>query len=314
MKVGLVFAGGGGRGAYEIGAWKALKELGIDKHVVAVSGTSIGALNATLFIQGNLEVAESVWNNISIEKILPMDSIEFFFKARMLSLGIKTLSFIKKHVPQLLEQGKLSREGILEILDKHIDLDKIQESKIPCYICCSEVPCLKAKYFNIQEYDEKTIKSILLATSAIPSIFECEELETRKYLDGGLIDNVPVQPVYGAGCNIIFIIHLSKNESVDRRMFPNAKIIEIIPTDIDEGVIDGTLNFAKEAIKKRIQQGYDDTLTLLLPILEIAKYQIEEAQKEDTLMSNINDLMKSLYSKIRHSIILNNNDNSMDNK
>lgn len=308
MKVGLVFAGGGGRGAYEIGAWKALKKLGIDKHVVAVSGTSIGALNAALFIQGDLDVAEDVWNNISVQKILPMDSLEFFFKARMLSLGIRTLTFVKKHVPKLLEQGKLSRDGVLEILNKHIYIEKIQESKIPCYVCCTEVPCLKSKYFNIQDYNEETIKSILLASSAIPSIFECEELETRKYLDGGLMDNVPVQPVYGAGCNIIFIIHLSKNERVDRRMFPNAKIIEIVPTEIDESVVDGTLNFANEAIRKRIQQGYDDTLNLLLPILEIARYQIEEAQKEDTLMNSLNDLMKNLYSRIKQNKIFNEDD------
>lgn len=310
MKVGLVFAGGGGRGAYEIGAWKALKELGIDKYVIAISGTSIGALNAVLFIQGDLEIAEDVWNNISVQKILPMDSVEFFLKARMLSLGIKTLTFIKKHIPKMLEQGKLSRDGILEILNQHIDIDKIQESKIPCYICCAEVPSLKSKYFNIQDYDEKTIKSILLASSAIPSIFECEELETRRYLDGGLVDNVPVQPVYGSGCDIILVVHLSKYEKVDRRMFPNVRIIEIVPTDIDEGVIDGTLNFTKEAIRKRIQQGYDDTMNLLLPILEIAKYQVEEAQKEDGLINNINEVMKNFLSRIKH----NKNDNDNNNQ
>jgi NTE family protein len=48
-KIGLVFSGGGGKGAYEIGVWKAFKEYGIDKYVCAVSGTSVGALNAALF-------------------------------------------------------------------------------------------------------------------------------------------------------------------------------------------------------------------------------------------------------------------------
>ena len=54
MKIGLVLAGGGARGAYQIGIWKALRELNIDKHISVVSGTSIGALNAILFMQGDL--------------------------------------------------------------------------------------------------------------------------------------------------------------------------------------------------------------------------------------------------------------------
>lgn len=45
---GLVFCGGGGRGAYQIGVWQALRERGLDKYTAAVSGASVGALNAAL--------------------------------------------------------------------------------------------------------------------------------------------------------------------------------------------------------------------------------------------------------------------------
>jgi len=48
-KIGLAFVGGGGKGAYQIGVWKALCETGLDKQVQAVSGTSVGALNAAMF-------------------------------------------------------------------------------------------------------------------------------------------------------------------------------------------------------------------------------------------------------------------------
>lgn len=68
-KLGLVFAGGGGRGAYQIGVWRALREYGLDRRVCAVSGTSVGALNAALFAQGDLAVAESVWEQISPAQI-----------------------------------------------------------------------------------------------------------------------------------------------------------------------------------------------------------------------------------------------------
>lgn len=57
---GLVLAGGGGKGAYEIGAWKALRER-TDLKISAVSGTSVGALNAALFCTGDFELAENIW-------------------------------------------------------------------------------------------------------------------------------------------------------------------------------------------------------------------------------------------------------------
>lgn len=78
--LGLVFAGGGGKGAYEIGVWKYLHETGMDKYFKAVSGTSVGALNAALFASGSFEKAEEVWSNIKKEDILgkhtmPMDEV-----------------------------------------------------------------------------------------------------------------------------------------------------------------------------------------------------------------------------------------------
>lgn len=53
---GIVLAGGGGRGAYQIGCWKKLKELGLDRFSV-ISGTSVGALNAALIAAGDVPQA-----------------------------------------------------------------------------------------------------------------------------------------------------------------------------------------------------------------------------------------------------------------
>ena len=58
------------KGAYEIGVWKYLHETGLDQYVRAVSGTSVGALNAALFVGSSYEVAENLWLNISQDKIL----------------------------------------------------------------------------------------------------------------------------------------------------------------------------------------------------------------------------------------------------
>lgn len=69
---GLVFAGGGTKGCYEIGVWKALKELGVK--IKAVAGTSIGAINGAFFAQDDYEAAYEVWSNINIEDFINVES------------------------------------------------------------------------------------------------------------------------------------------------------------------------------------------------------------------------------------------------
>ena len=74
MRIGLVLSGGGGKGSYQIGVWKALNELGITPHIHAVAGTSVGALNAVLFKQGDIELAEHIWTHLSSGDILTLSA------------------------------------------------------------------------------------------------------------------------------------------------------------------------------------------------------------------------------------------------
>ena len=66
--------GGGAKGAYQIGAWKALREAGI--RFSAVSGTSVGALNGAMIVMDDLEKAENVWNNIHFSQVMDVDDEE----------------------------------------------------------------------------------------------------------------------------------------------------------------------------------------------------------------------------------------------
>lgn len=71
--IGLVFAGGGGKGAYQIGVWRAVRELQLEQHIAVVAGTSVGALNAALFLKGDLAFAEQLWGSISTAELLPLE-------------------------------------------------------------------------------------------------------------------------------------------------------------------------------------------------------------------------------------------------
>ena len=92
MKVGLVLSGGGGKGAYELGVWKALVEMKLDKYIEVISGTSIGAFNAALFAQGDMDNAQALWDEVTMEKLVPMTKMDLLKKGVALALGVKSIN------------------------------------------------------------------------------------------------------------------------------------------------------------------------------------------------------------------------------
>ncbi|WP_346888585.1 patatin-like phospholipase family protein [Clostridium sp. UBA1056] len=310
MKVGLVLSGGGGKGAYEIGVWEAIKELNIDKYIKVVSGTSIGAINAALFAQDDFEEAKKMWKEVTIEKLLPINNRGLIRKGITLTIGSKNMNLVKKYMSKQMEQGDVPRDGAKDIIEKYINIDKLKRLQKICYVSCTEMPEFSAKYFRVNDYEEEKAKSILLATACLPMIYESEEIEGKTYLDGGLVDNTPIKPVYEEGCDIIIAVLLSKEAKIRREDFPNAKIIEIIPSDIEIRVLDGLLNLDEESKNKRIQRGYNDTKNLLEPIFEMARYQYkeelerwsmekkdEEKNRENWLIRNTRKIKDRILSK-----------------
>lgn len=281
MKVGLVLSGGGGKGAYELGVWKAIKELGLDKYVTAVSGTSIGAMNAMLFAQDNYEGALEMWKEVTIEKLLPINNRQLIKKGVTLAIGSKTLGSVRKHMPKLLEQGDVPKDGAMDIINRYMDMERLNSTGISCYVACTETTEFKAEYFKINDYDKETAKDMILASSSLPMIYESAEVLGKRYIDGGLVDNTPIKPLYDEGCDIIITVLLTKEAKIERSNFPDAQIIAIAPSEMENKVFEGLLNLDEEAKNRRIQIGYEDTINLLEPIFALAIHQYEEKLKKE---------------------------------
>lgn len=293
MKLGLVLSGGGGKGAYELGVWRALVEMKLDKYIEVVSGTSIGAFNAALFAQGDIDNAQALWDEVTMEKLIPMTKMDLFKKGVALALGVKSINFVKKHMSDRLETGDFPKDGAYEVVNKFIDIKKVKESGKICYAACTELPDCKVKYFKINDYDDEVGREIIMASASLPLIYDSSEVDGKRYLDGGMVDNTPIQPVYGEGCDLIIVVHLSKEGNVDRSLYPNAQIIEVIPKSLDDSMINGTLNLDGGAKRLRTQQGYDDTMNLLEPIITLARKSYENE------MSEKNPLLYKIYNGVR---------------
>lgn len=139
-KLGLVLAGGGGKGAYQIGVWKYLKEIGIDKHISVISGTSVGGLNAALLAMNDYDIAEDIWRNRIDGAILSphSDGIDFRNLSRYMTLHpVLSSSYTK--------DGIFSREGLIDIINTYIDFETIKKSNKSIYATCIYFPDFEDK-------------------------------------------------------------------------------------------------------------------------------------------------------------------------
>ena len=272
MKIGLVLAGGGGKGAYELGVWKALDELKLTKYITVFSGTSIGAFNSVLFAMNDMKKADELWEEVTMDKLVPISKSELIKRGIGLYIGGKNLQLAKKFLNYKLEHGAIANDGAIEVVEKYLDFNKIKENNKICYAACTKLSDFSAKYFKINEFDEETGKKIVLASASLPLIYDCTEVLGEKYIDGGIADNIPIQPVYGENCNIIIVVLLSKEVQIDRSLYPNSKLIIISPENLVENTLTGTLNLDTDAKRVRISEGYNDTINKLEPIVELINY------------------------------------------
>lgn len=290
MGVGLVLSGGGGKGAYEIGVWRALDEFGVIQNIRAVSGTSVGALNAALFAQGNYTHAEHVWRTISPDAILTLQSMPFYVQLlNCIPVPLRT-SYSTELIRRLAgwlgnlmeDQGVFSKEGLARLIEGNIDFQRIRRFPGPVFTAAYNLDRMKLEYFDLRAASSPiSMRDRLLASASIPVVFGKTYADGNLYWDGGLPeigDNLPVKPLYEAGYRDLVVVHLGRELPVDRSRFPGCRIIEIMP-QADLGGIGGTLNFRADRAMENMNRGYSDAVRVLEPLRRTgaALYQTERA-------------------------------------
>ena len=262
--IGLVFGGGGGKGAYQIGVWKAIREFGIDKNITAVSGTSVGALNAALYVNGDYETAEKIWFDLSEDKILTPKETIFEMLGEAAETILKDIDEPVRLVSDIVKkagEGIWSRHGLEEIIDDHVSLKAISGSELKIFAGCTLIPEMKIKYFKLNGLMPSEIKKILIASSAIPVVFPNQKIGDDIYIDGGVSGskgNIPIKPLYDEGYRNIIVVCLNEGDRIDRSLYDGAYITELYPQRGLGSFISGTLDFSSDGARKRLSQGYED--------------------------------------------------------
>lgn len=279
IKIGLVLAGGGAKGSYEVGVYKALRELELVDNIKIISGTSIGSINALFFAMDNPKIIKGSWSNLNYSDFILKQEDTRLNSISSLVERIKNINPENNIFEQirLSDIGLLSQSGIKNFIEKHIDIGVIENCDKEIYANAYNVDKEIPEYFKLNGCTEEEIKERVLASCAVPHMFKPIVIDGTRYADGGInsplysknnVDNVPILPLRDHNLDIIIVVHLSYKNCARRDGFENTKIIEIYPStplEIINGI--GTINISKNTINHNIELGYRDAMVILAPMI-----------------------------------------------
>ncbi len=272
-KLGLCLTGGGARGGYQIGAMKALKDLGILERVEVFSGTSIGAANATVVASRSIEEAEKVWLNLpddNIPKQTPKENGKKLFRLPDFENGIYSMEVFRSVMADAIDFDALKRKRVYVTVslagEKETGIGELLRSSYTHYLRGSS----QVRYMETWKMDNEAILDSVIASSSIPMFFSPVKIENYNCYDGGVFDNVPVQPLIDSGCDEIVIIHLHryKTKFFKTNKYPDTITFhEIKHTGKELGKV---LKFTKSQTEKLIDLGYRETMDYFKTVPEYA--------------------------------------------
>ena len=279
LKIGLVLSGGGAKGAYEAGVFKALWELDLMDQISVVSGTSVGAVNALLLSMNDHNVMKETWTNLSYSQLITSQENTRKIRFPELLDKIKQANSSNSIIEQLKSSdiGLLSQVGIRYFIEEFVDMKVIRSSNKNLYACAYNIDDEKPDYFKLNDYNKEELMNIVLASCAIPYIFKPIIINGKRYADGGIhnpayqknnTDNVPINPLKKYDLNLIIVTHLSYTTKINKNEFNGSPIIDIYPStplELINGV--GSLKISKSTLENHIEQGYRDAMVILAPII-----------------------------------------------
>lgn len=248
-KTALVLSGGGSRGAYQVGVWKALKELGI--HVDIAVGTSIGAINAAAVAQDAYEDAEALWNQLETDMV-----------------------FDYAHV---FENKGVKFTTIKDILQQNLIEDTIRKSDIDFGIVTVKFPSMEPLYLWKEEIPQgEMIDYILASSSCFPAVLPYE-IHDEKFLDGAFYDYMPISLALEKGAGKIIAVNLNAAGKIREEDLSIAKDrLTLVECHWDLGSF---IIFDKENAKHIMRLGYLDALKAF-HILDGFRYAFAKGQMD----------------------------------
>jgi NTE family protein len=249
----LVLAGGGSRGAYQIGVWRALRELGISFAVV--TGSSVGALNGAMMAQGDYETAESLWLSLYTADVV--DYPDFPREVDYSKNGWEG-DVWKPFIRRAVASEGADFAPLEKLIRKQVEESRVRHSDIRFGLVTVEYPSMKAVELGIDEIPEGKLCDYMVASAACFPAFRSKEIDGTQYIDGGYHDNMPINLAVRLGAEEILAVNLN-GLGIERKPKDTSIPITALGSYWDLGPF---LWFEPGLSSRNMQLGYLDTMKL----------------------------------------------------
>ena len=253
----IALEGGGARGAYQVGAWRALEEAGIRYN--AVSGTSVGAINGTLMAMRDLHQAEQIWKDIRFSQIINVDDADM---GRIMSGGFENLEQIKsafQTIKSIIADRGLDVEPLRNLLAERVDEEKIRTSGVELFLTTVSITDKKELEIDAKNLEPGQLKDMIMASAYHPA-FKQAPLGGKSYADGGFYDLVPISALVTRGYKDLIVMRLN-SFGIERRVrIPEDVTITTIAPNADLGSV---LNFSSDQSAANMVLGFYDAQKVL---------------------------------------------------
>ena len=239
MKRALVLSGGGARGAYQVGVWRALRELEIKIDIV--TGTSVGCLNAMLVVQQDYSLAKEMWERLTYQEVISgaTDQRQDAIRA-------------------ILKGGGADVFALKQTLESVYSPEKFYASPIDFGLVTVEYPSFRPVTLTKSEIEPERLCDYLMASAACFPAFKSWEIEGRRYVDGGYYDNMPLRLAEELGAEEIIAVDLQNFGRVLPLKNPEIPVTLIRHPHCGE--LGSILEFEPQRARQNLRIGYLDAM------------------------------------------------------
>lgn len=241
----IVLSGGGARGAYQMGVWKALRKLNVKYEIV--TGTSIGALNGMMMTQNQYYKCLNFWKKVNFDVLF-----ENF------NQGECDKDIYWEYISNAVNGG-LKITKLETLIDGFYRPQKMYSTKIK-YGVVSYNMDTKTPHFasNISTPPSK-LKDYILASAAVFPFFEPKKILNENYIDGGYYDNMPIDYAVKLGATKVIAVNLDTSGIFKKSKADGVEVIYIKP----KTKLEPFLMFESNSIRKMMRLGYNDAMKAL---------------------------------------------------
>nr|WP_315179138.1 patatin-like phospholipase family protein [uncultured Flavobacterium sp.] len=280
-KIGLVLSGGGAKGFAHIGVLKVLEEAGVK--IDYIGGTSMGAVIGGLYASGyNASQIDSIFQATNFNELLndfiPRSSKNFYEK-RNDELYALVLPFnkLKIGIPEALSKGMYNYNLLSRITRNVRHIRDFNKLPIPFLCIGTNIETGEQVLLN-----KGNLAQAMIASSAFPSLFSPVEIDGKLLVDGGVINNYPIEEVRKLGAEIIIGVDV-QDDLLDRNQLKDATRILVQITNLQ----------SIERMKKNVKQ----TDVYIKP--DIKNYGVVSFDKGKEIIRKGEEATFSVYEKIK---------------